>query len=155
MHTLHTNATHPDFISLVKNLDADLAQRDGRDHAFYNQFNKVDTIKHAVVAYENGKPVACGALKAYAPGIMEVKRMYTLPESRGKNIATQVLAELETWARELGYKTCILETGLRQPEAIRLYEKSGYRRIANYGQYAGVANSVCFEKHLNEPGNRS
>ena len=145
---LRTQASHPHFVALVKALDADLANRDGREHAFYDQFNKIDTIKHAVVAYENGTPVSCGAIKEFAPGTMEVKRMYTQPESRGKNIASQVLAELEAWAREMGYRTCILETGKRQPEAIRLYEKNGYTCIPNYGQYAGVANSVCFEKQL-------
>jgi hypothetical protein len=59
-----------------------------------------------------------------------------------------VLRELETWAGELHYTSCLLETGLKQPEAIRLYEKNGYALIPNYGQYAGVDNSVCFEKVL-------
>ena len=146
--TIRTDASHADFIALVKALDADLANRDGRDHSFYDQFNKIDAIKYAVVAYENGKPVSCGAIKEYTPGIMEVKRMYTVPEHRGKGIAAVVLKELELWAKELGYKTCILETGKRQPEAIRLYEKNGYTYIPNYGQYSGVDNSVCFEKQL-------
>jgi putative acetyltransferase len=53
---------------------------------------------------------------------------------------------LETWASELSFEKCILETGKRQPEAIRLYEKNGYKRIPNYGQYAQIENSVCFEK---------
>ena len=146
--TIRTDASHADFIALVKALDADLANRDGRDHSFYDQFNKIDTIKYAVVAYENGKPVSCGAIKEYTPGSMEVKRMYTLPEHRGKGTAAVVLKELELWAKELGYKTCVLETGKRKPEAIRLYEKNGYTYIPNYGQYAGVDNSVCFEKQL-------
>ena len=146
--TIRTDASHADFIALVKALDADLANRDGRDHSFYDQFNKIDTIKYAVVAYENGKPVSCGAIKEYTPGSMEVKRMYTLPEHRGKGTAAVVLKELELWAKELGYKTCVLETGKRQPEAIRLYEKNGYTYIPNYGQYSGVDNSVCFEKQL-------
>lgn len=145
---LRTDATNTNFIALVKALDADLANRDGRDHAFYNQYNKIDNIKYAVVAYEGGTPVSCGAIKEYAPDTMEVKRMYTLPQSRGKGIAAMILRALEDWAKELGYKKCILETGKRQPEAIRLYEKSGYRYIENYGQYAGVDNSVCFEKQL-------
>jgi GNAT superfamily N-acetyltransferase len=77
---------------------------------------------------------------------MEVKRMYVLPNNRGKGIATTLLWELEKWALELGYMKCVLETGKRQPEAISLYEKSGYQRIPNYGQYKGVENSICFEK---------
>ena len=79
---------------------------------------------------------------------MEIKRMYTSPESRGKGIASSVLSELEGWASELSYEKCILETGKKQPEAIGLYEKNGYKTIPNYGQYAGIENSLCFEKHL-------
>jgi putative acetyltransferase len=146
--TIRTDSENQDFIDLVKLLDADLAARDGSDHAFYGQFNKIDKIRHAVVAYENGKPIGCGAIKEYAPNAMEVKRMYTLPEGRGKGIATSVLTELETWATELSYEKCVLETGKRQPEAIELYKKNGYRIIPNYGQYIGVENSVCFEKAL-------
>ncbi|MGB5666957.1 MAG: GNAT family N-acetyltransferase [Maribacter sp.] len=145
---LRTNSENKDFIELVKLLDADLAHRDGEDHAFYNQFNKINTIKHAIVLYENGKPIACGAIKEIEPNVMEVKRMYTLPEYRGKGFATGILKELETWAVELTYSNCVLETGKRQPEAIELYTKNGYRIIPNYGQYAGIENSVCFEKKL-------
>jgi GNAT superfamily N-acetyltransferase len=146
--TIRTNSDNPDFIQLVKHLDADLAERDGKDHSFYAQFNKIDKIKHVVLAYENEEPIACGAIKEYAPGTMEVKRMYTSPENRGKGIASEVLRELENWASELSYERCILETGKKQPEAIRLYEKNGYRVISNYGQYAGIENSLCFEKQL-------
>jgi putative acetyltransferase len=145
---LRTNSDNQDFIELVKCLDADLAGRDGKDHPFYAQFNKIDKIKFVVVAYENGKSVACGSIKEFSPEVMEVKRMYTSPESRGKGIAGKVLSELEMWATELSYKKCILETGKKQPEAIRLYRRSGYQTIPNYGQYAGIENSVCFEKNL-------
>jgi putative acetyltransferase len=145
---LRTNPDDQDFIELVKSLDAELAERDGKDHPFYAQFNKLDKIKFVVVAYENGKPVACGAIKEFSPEIMEVKRMFTSLESRGKGIAGEILGELEMWASELSYKKCILETGKKQPEAIQLYEKNGYQIIPNYGQYAGIENSVCFEKNL-------
>jgi GNAT superfamily N-acetyltransferase len=74
--------------------------------------------------------------------------MYTSPEHRGKGIASKVLAELERWAAELSYQTCILETGKKQPEAIALYKKNGYKLIPNYGQYAEAENSVCFEKKI-------
>jgi GNAT superfamily N-acetyltransferase len=146
---IRTDSTHPDFINLVKHLDVELAERDGKDHPFYAQYNKIDKIKYAVVAYENEKPAACGAIKEYYPGIMEIKRMYTLPECRGKGIATKVLKELELWSTELSYLKCILETGKKQPEAIALYNKNGYKLIPNFGQYAGVDNSICFEKEIN------
>ena len=143
-----TDSDNQDFIDLVKYLDADLAERDGNDHSFYAQFNKINKIKYVVVAYENSKPVGCGAIKEYSPTTMEIKRMYTMPESRGKGIATKVLTELEIWAAELTYETCILETGKKQPEAIGLYKKNGYKIIPNYGQYAEIENSVCFEKDI-------
>lgn len=145
---IRTNSGNADFISLVKHLDAELAIRDGDEHSFYDQFNKIDTIKHVVVAYENDIPIACGAIKEFDPTTMELKRMYTLPVHRGKGMATKVLTELETWAKELNYKKCILETGKKQPEAIKLYKKNGYNVIPNYGQYSGMENSVCFEKEI-------
>lgn len=145
-----TDSDDPDFKALVKLLDADLAERDGADHGFYAQFNKIDKIRHAVVCYENDQPIGCGAIKAFSEEAMEVKRMYVSPDGRKKGIATRVLTELETWANELGYARCVLETGKRQPEAIALYEKNGYQRTENYGQYVGVENSVCFAKVLGE-----
>lgn len=145
---IRTDPSNQDFAALVKLLDADLAIRDGEDHAFYAQFNQTVHIPWAVVAYMDGLPVGCGAFKQYADGMAEVKRMFTLPEARGKGVASQILSSLEEWAKELGFKKCILETGHNQPEAIALYHKNGFSRIANYGQYAGVENSVCFEKAL-------
>ena len=148
IEVIRTNSDNPDFVALVTLLDTDLAIRDGAEHSFYSQFNKIDKIKYALVAYDDGIPVGCGAIKEYSLGAMEVKRMYTLPASRGRGIASTILHELEKWAAELSYKKCVLETGKRQPEAIELYKKSGYTIIPNYGQYAGVDNSVCFEKTL-------
>ncbi len=143
-----TNSDHPDFIELVKRLDAELAIRDGEDHAFYAQFNKIGNIRYAVVVYEDEIPIACGAIKDFGPDTSEIKRMYVMPGSRKKGIASKILTELEKWAGELSYSKCILETGKVQPEAIALYHKNGYKLIPNYGQYAGVENSVCFEKDL-------
>ena len=148
LHLVRTTSDHPDFRALVQLLDHDLAVRDGADHAFYAQFNKIDTIRHVIVAYRGGEPIGCGAFKPYGEKQVEIKRMYVQPTHRGQGVAPAVLAALETWADELGYRSCVLETGLKQPEAIRLYEKSGYQRIPNYGQYAGVENSVCMEKTL-------
>ncbi|MEI6410612.1 MAG: GNAT family N-acetyltransferase [Bacteroidota bacterium] len=149
---LRTNSEHPDFIELVKYLDQELKIRDGEDHDFYHQFNKIDAIKYAIVAYLDEKPVGSGAIKVYDDQTMEVKRMYVPPEFRGQGIASAVLKALEDWTLELGYHNCILETGINQPEAIAMYKKLGYTMIPNYGQYEGVENSVCFEKQLSESG---
>ena len=148
MKIIRTDSNHPDFINLVRSLDAYLARIDGEEHDYYHQFNKIDLLKNVVVIYDQDLAVGCGAIKAVDDDSMEVKRMFTLPESRGKGIASTVLSELEEWAKELGYKYCVLETGKRMPDAIGLYQKAGYRITENYGQYIGVENSVCFEKEL-------
>lgn len=145
---IRTTSDNKDFQKLVAALDADLRIRDGEEHGFYAQYNKIDTIKHVVVAYENNEPVGCGAVKKYDSDTMEIKRMYVPPEKRNKGIASVVLKELEQWTAELNYKKCLLETGKKQPEAIALYEKNGYKIVPNFGQYENVANSVCFEKVL-------
>ena len=147
---IRTNSNNKDFRQLVKELDNDLKIRDGDEHLFYAQFSKIDSIKHVVVAYDEDKPVGCGAIKEYADKIMEVKRMYVPLTERGNGIASLVLQELEKWATEFGIEKCILETGKKQPEAIRLYEKNNYNLIPNYGQYKNVENSVCFEKKLKD-----
>ncbi len=145
---IRTSSDDENFILLVKQLDKYLAKINGEQHGFYDQFNKVDKIKNIVLVYENGQPVGCGGIKQYDNELMEIKRMYTLPEKRGKGIATLLLNELEKWAAELSFKKCILETGKQLTDAISLYEKNGYKLIPNYGQYAGVENSVCFEKMI-------
>ena len=83
-----TNSGHPDFVALVSLLDADLARRDGAEHYFYAPFNKVDTIKHVVLAYEDGLPAGCGALKENGDGTMEIKRMFVPETKRRKGVAT-------------------------------------------------------------------
>lgn len=143
-----TNSEDPDLPLLIEQLDDELAVTDGEDHAFYDQFNKLDKIKHAVIIYEEGEPVGCGAIKNYAPGLMEIKRMYVKKNSRGRGYASALLKELEEWASQLSCDRCILETGINQPEAIALYKKNGYSVISNYGQYEGVEKSICFEKFL-------
>lgn len=148
LRLVRTTSENPDFRALVQLLDQDLARRDGAEHAFYAQFNKIDKINHAVVAYRADEPVGCGAVKEFEASEMEVKRMFVQPAHRGTGVAPAVLAALEGWARELGYAACVLETGKKQPEAIRLYEKSGYAHTPNYGQYIGVENSVCLRKEL-------
>jgi GNAT superfamily N-acetyltransferase len=148
LHLVRTTSENPDFRALVQLLDQDLAERDGAEHGFYAQYNKVDLIRHAVVAYQHDKPVGCGAFKEFEPGMVEIKRMYVRPECRQQGVARAVLGELETWAAELGYTTAVLETGKRQPEAIALYQRNGYEFTPNYGQYVGIENSVCLRKEL-------
>lgn len=145
---LRTSSNNTDFRDLVTLLDQDLKTRDGEDHNFYAQFNKIENIRHAIVCYIEDQPIGCGAFKEFDPQSVEIKRMFVLPAFRGKGIGVSILKELESWAAELNYPSCVLETGKKQPEAIRLYQKAGYRIIKNYGQYENVANSVCMTKSL-------
>ena len=142
-----TDSDNPDFQYLVALLDADLSVRDGDEHAFYDQFNKITTIRNAIVCYVDDKAIGCGAFKKYDENKAEIKRMFVLPGYRGHGICLNILRELELWAAEMNYAECILETGKNQPEAIHLYQqKAGYSIIPNYGQYQHIENSVCMIK---------
>jgi GNAT superfamily N-acetyltransferase len=137
-----------DFRQLVVLLDADLRATYGEEQAQYAPYNKIDFIETVVVAYEDGKPAGCGCFKEYDPETVEIKRMFVPHEKRGKGISKRVLSGLEKWAAELGYTKSILETGIRQHEAIGLYTGFGYKQIDNYGQYIGKPLSVCMSKGL-------
>lgn len=143
-----TDSSNKDFQNLVQLLDADLAIRNGEDHSFYDQFNKIDAIKNCIVIYVDEIPAACGAFKKFDEETVEIKRMYTNPDFRKKGLATTIVKELEIWAKELNYTKAVLESSLEQNEALSVYEKSGYTRIPNYGQYIGMDKSVCYEKFL-------
>lgn len=143
-----TNSENIDFTNLIKELDKVLHEINGDEQDFFTQFNKIDKIKHVVIAYENDIPIGCGAIKEYSPDTMEVKRMFVAKMSQGKGIASQILKELELWTKELGYRKCIMETGVKQLSAINLYKKNGFIVIPNYGEYKNIENSVCFEKIL-------
>jgi GNAT superfamily N-acetyltransferase len=145
---IRTNSKNKDFINLVKQLDAYLKITDQDEHEFYNQFNNIDVLKEVVVIYDDEVAVGCGAIKKFDDSSMEIKRMYLSSEQRGKGFAQKILAELETWAKELGYQKCVLETGKRQIEAVQFYKKCNYKIILNYGQYIEMENSICFEKQL-------
>ncbi len=149
MTTFNRTATeNEDFKELVALLDKDLKTRDGDEHTFYAQFNKIENIRSVIVCYIDKKPIGCGAFKEYGPGKAEIKRMFVLPEYRGQGIGLNILKELELWAAELNYRECILETGKKQPEAIGLYQKAGYSVIPSYGQYKNIENSVCMTKMI-------
>lgn len=143
-----TDSNSSDFKKLVKSLDVNLAEHNGDDDAFFAQFNKIDMIKNCIVVYIDDIPAACGAFKKIDEDTVEIKRMFTNPELRKRGLGSSIVKELETWAKELGYKRAVLETSKELKNAISVYEKSGFQRISNYGQYVGVDSSVCFEKEL-------
>ena len=145
---LRTHSENPDFKKLVVELDAILKILDGEDHVFYADLNQTAVLNEVLIAFENNAPVGCGAFRTYSENTVEIKRMYVPELYRNKGIASKILAELEAWAKELGNTKCILETGIMQVEAIGLYPKNGYEIIENYGNYKGVANSICFGKTI-------
>ena len=151
-HTRRTDFRDPAFRALGAQLDRELAERDGADHGFYDQYNGIEGLDRVVVAYSGEVPAGCGALKPFSADAYEVKRMFVVPAFRGRGAAPAILGELEAWAVESGAVRCVLETGKRQPEAIAFYGKSGYSLTENYGPYRGVENSLCFQKRLDGSG---
>lgn len=143
-----TSNTHRDFLTLTRELDAELRGIYGSLQAVYDQHNVLDPIDTAIVGYRDAEPVACGCFKTIDRERVEIKRLYVTPEFRRQGFSSKVLQALETWATQLGYATALLETGKGQPEAIGLYRKFGYQIIANYGPYQGMENSLCMQKHL-------
>ncbi len=146
---IRTTSENPDFRTMVNALDEDLNLRNGDIQRQYDRYNKIDQIKHAIVIYLEDKPVGCGCFKRFDDYTVEMKRMFVLPELRGKQLAAQMLQELEKWAVEEGFSNAVLETGRRQVEAQRLYALAGFSRTENYGQYLGMEDSICYRKELN------
>ena len=145
---VRTTSENADFRNLINALDDDLYKRNGEAQLQYRQYNQVDSIDHVVVVYVEGKPVGCGCYKRFDAQTVEMKRMFVLPEMRGKQLAARMLQELEQWAVEEGNIAAVLETGRRQVEAIRLYTIAGYSLTENYGQYIGMEESICYWKEL-------
>ncbi|RKT57106.1 GNAT family N-acetyltransferase [Saccharothrix australiensis] len=147
---------HPDAVRLIARLQQVFVVRYGDEDV-----TPVDPAQfaaprgHFVVGYLDREPVACGGWRAHdvavdsiRPGDAEIKRMYTVDSVRGKGFARVVLAGLESAARAAGRTRMVLETGTRQPEAIGLYESSGYRPIDNFGVYRHHPDSLCYAKEL-------
>jgi GNAT superfamily N-acetyltransferase len=136
---------------LIRALSDELARRyDFADDGSGN-FKPEDALvarSAFVIARADGNAVACGAFRPLEGNVAEIKRMFVAPDCRGRGYSKAILKELERLARANGYTTVRLETGDRQPEAIRLYERSGYHQIPNFGVYVGSEMSVCFEKQL-------
>ena len=101
-----------------------------------------------LIARADGRAAGCGALRTLEGTTGELKRMFTRREWRGQGVGRALLRELECVARELGLRRLVLETGIRQPEAIALYERGGFERIPPYGGYADSAISLCLQKDL-------
>jgi putative acetyltransferase len=145
-----TNSNDPDFQLLVSHLDHELWNELKEDQSTYDQYNKVPDLPTVVVIYINEKPGACGCFKQYLSDTVEIKRMFVEKEYRGKGLSKLILAELEQWAIESGFRFAILETSIHFKTAQTLYSNAGYKVIDNYDQYAGLEESVCMKKELSK-----
>jgi GNAT superfamily N-acetyltransferase len=137
---------------LIGELNAELDARypeEGANHFRLDPDEVADGRGAFLVAYVDGQPVGCGAVRRIEPNVVEIKRMYVAPVARGRGVGRQVLLELEAEARRLGATRLVLETGPRQPEALALYSRAGFVEIPNFGEYAGCEFSVCMAKQLN------
>ena len=148
-------ATEPfesaDARRLVASLDAHLAARYAPEHRFGPHLKPEHVapgVGTFVIARAEGKAIGCGALRRRDPTTIEVKRMYVEPAMRGLGVARQILGHLESTARTMGAERLVLETGIYQDEAIRLYRAAGFKTVECFDEYAGIPTSVCFEKPL-------
>lgn len=147
MQLVRTTSDNPDFKMLTQMFDTFLIDIDGDEKDFFAQYNQI-YLQNVIVCYEDDVPVGCGAIKQYDAVTGEIKRMFVHPSHRNKGIANAILLELETWAKELHFTSCMLETSFKLENAIALYKKFGYQQIPNYGQYIGVESSVCMKKNI-------
>lgn len=143
-----TSHSNPDFQNFCEALDAEFWVRYPDTQQNFEPYNKIDGSARIIVAYEEGLAIGCGCFRSKENKVVEIKRMYVRPDRRGFGIAGRILSELERWAEEEGYTQAVLETGIRQPEAIALYSRSGYAQIANFPPYVDVKESICMRKSL-------
>ena len=126
-----------------------IAELDDHLRSLYPPEENFLELPHAdvfLVARLDGSAVGCGAVRFIDPTTAEVKRMYVAPSARRTGVGRMILTELETFARARGATLLVLETGVRQTEAIALYERFGFTPVPCFGEYASSPSSRCFEK---------
>jgi GNAT superfamily N-acetyltransferase len=148
LRILRAASDHPDFVDLVKKLDRELWERYDAEQAQFDQHNKIENNKMVLVAYIAREAVGCACLKPADAFTIEIKRMFVLPEHRGKGLAMALMEELERWANQLSYKKMILQTAYKQPEAVAVYKKAGFVITEPYEPYVGMENSICMAKTI-------
>ncbi len=146
---------HPDALLLIEEVQAEYVTRyGGRDETPLDPLMFELPEGSFFVGYLDGTPVASGAwrrstVEAFGTSrTAEIKRMYVVPAARGRGVARRMLAHLEADAAAHGAEAIVLESGLRQPEAIELYVSSGYEPIPSFGYYKFARLSRCFGRRL-------
>jgi putative acetyltransferase len=143
-----------DFVELVKKLDGDLRGIFGEVQSSYDQYNTLGEIKDVIIAYIDSKPVACASMKRFDEDTYEIKRVFVEEKYRKFGIAREMLVRLEEVAVRRKISFLVLETGAKLLPAINLYKSLSYGVIENYGQYKGMADSLCMRKALAPRGGR-
>jgi putative acetyltransferase len=133
---------------LIAELSSRYADREDDEASSFSPADATVPRSAFVIATLDGEPVGCGAIRPLTAEVAEIKRMYVHPRARGLGVGRAIATELERFARDFGYTSIKLETGVRQPEAIALYTRRGFIRIAPYGDYQDNPLSVCFGKEL-------
>lgn len=145
---VRTTSDDKRFKNLILELDNDLINRYSNADYKYDTNIQLNALDTAVIAQITNITVGCGCFKELNDDTVEIKRMYVNPYFRGFGVASLMIEELTRWAKELFYRNAVLETGSKQPEAIKLYEKHGFEKIAPFGPYLHIANSICMGKKL-------
>ena len=145
---IRTTSDNEDFRMLISELDRTLLEQYKDRQAIYDRYNIIENNRNVIVAYYKEIAAGCGCFKKFNDQSVEIKRMFVKPEYRGKKIGALILEALENWARELNVFSTVLETGIKQHEAIHLYRKSGYIVVENYGPYKNMTESICMHKQL-------
>jgi GNAT superfamily N-acetyltransferase/SAM-dependent methyltransferase len=141
----------PVAVAMIAALDAELVQRypeEAETHVRLEREEVEEGRGAFVVAYLDGEPVGCGAIRRIDTDTGELKRMYVVPQARGRGIGRHVLARLENEGHRLGVKRILLVTGQRQPEALALYASAGFVPVPPFGEYAGWPLIVSLAKDL-------
>jgi putative acetyltransferase len=133
---------------LIEALCSEMTSRYGRPPSPFSSDEAASEKSVFLVARRGSEPVACGALRPFDADRAELKRMYVIPAARRNGFGRIIISALERHAGAFGYKSILLETGIGQPEAQRLYESCGYTRIPAFGPYVGNPSSICFQKVL-------
>ena len=145
---LETDSQNSDFVNLISLLDDEVYERYGELQKQYEKYNKVAQINDVLIINLDKIPVACGAFKEKDSNSVELKRIFVINDLRGQGLGKLIVSKLEEIAKSRGYKYSVLETGIKQDEAINLYKSCGYYSIANYEPYTENINSVCMKKNL-------